>query len=103
MMSDPIIPPSDPPDTPPAPPIARDVRGEVICGFCETRVTLRGEIIRLSTRAKELRDFEDDLEDLRKEIADRDATIAETRRDLDEARATIAALQPKVSKGLFGG
>jgi len=69
----------------PAPPAREpEPSGSVRCQFCESSLTARGEVLRLSPRAKQLRDFEDDLEDARRDLATAQAEI-ETQRQLAES------------------
>ena len=86
-MSDPtILPPSPTPPEPPAPsPEPRGARN-IRCGFCDAALTPAGEVLKLSDRAKALRDFEDDLGD-----ANRD--LAEARTALDAANTKIGGLE----------
>jgi hypothetical protein len=67
----------------PPSPTAPHHPANVECGFCGAQVTTtRGEVLRLSTRAKALRDAEHDIERLTKQVEN-------LTRDLAEARAKL--------------
>lgn len=90
MAEDDLLPPS-PEHKPPTPtPPGTKIR----CGFCESALTGAGEVIRLSDRAKALRDFEDDLQDAKRDLdaaAAQVAAHAQTIRDLEGKIAALTA------------
>lgn len=62
---------------------------ELRCQFCECTLTGDGEVLRMSKRAKSLRDHEDDLEDAKRDLIDAQKVI-------DRDTTTIAALRADV-------
>jgi len=100
-FTEPSILPAAPPE--PAPAGSPEPRGSLTCGFCSAALTPRGEVIKLSDRAKALRDFEDDLGDARRDIAERDATIDTLTAKLAGVERELAALQAekKQKKGFW--
>lgn len=90
-MPDDILPPADlrPGSIPPGPSDPAP-RREVTCGFCESRLTHRGEVLKLSDRAKALRDFEDDLEDARRDLVQAQARVTALETEMAEIRAQSA-------------
>jgi septal ring factor EnvC (AmiA/AmiB activator) len=81
MPDDDLLPPAPPAPLAPEPdPHPASVR----CQFCQSSLTARGEVLSLSKKAKQLRDFEDDLEDVRRELATAHAEI-ENQRQLAES------------------
>jgi len=91
MADDDLLPPAPTP-APPTRPVTRD---PVVCGFCESRLTARGEVLRLSDRAKALRDFEDDIEDVKRDLADAQAKVAQLERQNAELQAELT---PKTAR-----
>jgi hypothetical protein len=84
---DDLLPPAPAPRVaPPAP------SGKIRCGFCESALTGSGEVIKLSDRAKALRDFEDDLADIKRDLEEAQETIARHQSTIREHEQTIAAL-----------
>jgi hypothetical protein len=69
--------PLDPPAAPPAPP--REERREggrgCVCGFCEAKLAPNGDVLAMSTRAKKLRDLDDDNERLRAQVTSLTAEV----------------------------
>ena len=61
------------------------------CEFCECSLSSKGEILRMSARAKELRKLEDAVDALKEKIADRDSAITSLRAELAEAQAAAKA------------
>jgi len=83
----------------PNPPIERTPRlKDVRCGFCEATLTPLGEVMRLSDRAKALRDFEDDLEDAKKDLALKDQEIEMLRKQVTDRDGDIRKLQADLKK-----
>jgi hypothetical protein len=93
LFNDPSILPPAPSTEPPPAPGSPEPRGSLTCGFCSAALTPRGEVIKLSDRAKALRDFEDDLGDARRDIAERDATIETLTTKLTSVERELAALK----------
>ena len=88
--------PPDPGDPSPAPPVRR--ADHITCEFCQCTLAPSGEYIRLSDRAKELRDQGETIDRLRADLTESEAQIAEAGRLLDEARAHIARLEAPSNK-----
>lgn len=59
---------------------------EVKCGFCSSRNTLRGEVIKLSAEAHEMRDHETTIRELKRELKTANDTIADLRAKLTPAQ-----------------
>jgi len=68
--------------------------GYLTCDFCECKLTQRGEVYQMSTKAKQIRDEADSHE---KAIAKRDEEIARLNQENAEKDRTIVALQSSVT------
>jgi peptidoglycan hydrolase CwlO-like protein len=68
------------------------------CGFCETTLTPGGEVMRLSERAKSLRDFEDDVEDLKADLAIKLQEIEQLKQQIADRDSDMAKLQADLKK-----
>jgi predicted nucleic acid-binding Zn-ribbon protein len=84
------------PPAPPAPPAP--VKGSVTCGFCQASLTPGGEVMKLSDRAKSLRDFEDDLEDAKRTISELQAKISTLEGDVTTRDNRIGALEKQLKE-----
>lgn len=89
-----LLPPPVPSPSPERSPRTKDLR----CGFCESTLTPSGEVIKLSERAKALRDFEDDLEDAKKETALLRQTIEDLQKAIDSLNADNRKLAAELKK-----
>jgi len=88
-----LIPPAPP--TPPDPP--RRTKA-IICQFCESDLSQAGDVLKLSERAKALRDFEDDLEDMRREHTNTTKLLDEANQTIQNHVQTIARLEADLKK-----
>lgn len=68
------------------------------CGFCESFLTPSGEVMKLSERAKSLRDFEDDLEDVKRDLATAREEIDVLKQQINDRDGMIKDLQGKLQK-----
>jgi len=85
-MSDELLPPN-PGDDPPTPPAPTGRR--ITCDYCKCSLAASGDVLRMSSEAKAMRDLEHTLEKVRKELADAQALTAIAVRERDEARAAL--------------
>jgi len=88
--------PPDPPE--PVSHSAPTNRAHITCEFCECTLAPSGQYIRLSDRAKDLRDQGELVDRLKTELADAQAAAEETARLLDEAQREIQRLQQAPQK-----
>lgn len=93
-MADPDLLPAPTPIPTPRAPGAKDLR----CGFCEALLTPSGEVIKLSDRAKSLRDFEDELDDMKRDLATARQETEDQRALVAERDTTIRRLESEVKK-----
>ena len=89
-MPDDILPPAPGTTDPPPVPEPRGA-GRLRCGFCDAALTPGGEVLKLSERAKALRDFEDDLADAKADLSAANVTI-------DTLTSKVAELEREVSR-----
>jgi hypothetical protein len=77
----------------PNPPPSPEARGNVICEFCECRLTRsKGEIIEVSPKAKEFRRHAETREQL-------EGTIATLRQEKETLEARVRELSPAPASG----
>lgn len=93
-MSD-LLPPTDPP---PAPPEPAGRRRDLRCQFCECSLTATGDVLKMSDRAKALRDFEDDLQDCKRDLADARKELADTQQAIETWKQENAKLAHELKK-----
>jgi hypothetical protein len=86
-MPDEIIPPTEVAVVAPVVSSASTLR----CQFCDCSLTASGEVLRMSKRAKDLRDFEDDLEDAKRQLHDLGEVNRQVQAELDELKRQLAA------------
>jgi hypothetical protein len=100
MPDDDLLPPAPPAPLAPEPdPHPASVR----CQFCQSSLTARGEVLSLSKKAKQLRDFEDDLEDVKRELVTAQAEIENQRQLAESWKAEHDKLAKSLQKPrLFG-
>ena len=73
----------------------------LVCEFCECKVSRAGEVLKLGAKAKAFRDSETEIEKLTDTIAKRDAEIVTLKSDLEAARAVKPAdVKPAGRAGL---
>lgn len=60
----------------------------VTCEFCECKLTRRGQVIDISSKAKELRRLQDRIDKLEATSAEQAETITRLERELAEAKAS---------------
>jgi peptidoglycan hydrolase CwlO-like protein len=89
-----LIPPTPPTPVPDRTSRTKDVR----CQFCESTLTATGEVLRLSERAKALRDFEDDVEDLKRDLAVARQEIDDKQKMIEDRDGDIRKLQNDLKK-----
>jgi len=61
------------------------------CEFCECQLTPNGEYLKLSTKARTLRDLEETLSNTTAQLSTATESIAQLTRELNDARAQLAA------------
>ena len=59
-----------------------DDRKPFICGFCKSRNTASGEVIKLGDEAREYRDAPEELRKLREKLTAAEQTVTELRAEL---------------------
>lgn len=90
----PLVPDVEEPPPAPAPSGGR-ARPVVVCEFCECPLNGVGQSIKLSDRALQLRDQEDDLRAAKRAIVERDAEIVRLRAELTTLATPLPAADRK--------
>lgn len=80
------------------PPVAEPRGGSVTCEFCESSLSGRGEVLKMSTRARELRTVEDRFAQEIAAHAITKAQLATAATRIAELEAATAPPAPKASK-----
>lgn len=87
------------PPTPAPTPVADPPTGhrELRCQFCKSSLTQRGEVIQLSEKAKQLRDWQEKAEDAERDLADAQATITRLQGEIEEAKRLLEPKKEKIT------
>lgn len=94
-----LLPPSDQPATVPDPTIEA-VRGEALspavtrdkritCEFCKCKLTHNGDVLTMSDEARNFRDMDDDMDELKRQLDEANRDAAEFKRRADAAEAEL--------------
>lgn len=80
-------------------------RPPILCEFCGSKLTRRGEVLEMSDKAKQLRRLQDTIDKLERTIADKDEQLARLTAENADFRRQMAdpetVDQPVKSGGFF--